>query len=184
MDHFSQQLSGGEQQRVAIARALSNDPEIILLDEPTGDLETKNTDFVMKTLIDLNLRSDRKITLLMVTHDLNLRNYGTKVVRIVDGKIGSIIDTPKEIRMKAIDELNERILKSENQKIKIQFGIEEAKANPRKEEILREKAFTSFPINSVYNTSVRIHSDYIPVKMASKNKNKLYKKSRDRILKK
>lgn len=87
INHYPNQISGGEQQRVTIARALSNKPKILLLDEPTGDLDTKNTDVVLEILLKLNLID--KITLIMVTHDINLKYYADRVVRVVDGKINS-----------------------------------------------------------------------------------------------
>lgn len=101
--HFPSQLSGGEQQRVTIARALANDPEILLLDEPTGDLDTKNTDIVMKILLDLHRVEKR--TLVMVTHDVSLRNYADRVVRVLDGKIMRIEEVSEEERRAAIDKL-------------------------------------------------------------------------------
>lgn len=85
LDHFPNQLSGGEQQRVTIARAISNDPQILLLDEPTGDLDTRSTDIVMKILVDLNIK--KKITMVMVTHDQGLKNFANRVVKMSDGKI-------------------------------------------------------------------------------------------------
>lgn len=90
MDHFPNQLSGGEQQRVTIARAISNNPSILLLDEPTGDLDTRSTDIVMKILIDLNLQ--KRITMIMVTHDVSLKTFANRVVRMADGKIAKIED--------------------------------------------------------------------------------------------
>lgn len=70
---------------MTIARAISNDPEILLLDEPTGDLDTKSTDIIMKILIDLNI--ERKITMIMVTHDQGLKYFGDRVVKMSDGKV-------------------------------------------------------------------------------------------------
>jgi len=83
VEHFPKQLSGGEQQRVTIARAISNKPSILLLDEPTGDLDTYNTDVVMDILLNLNI--NEKITMVMVTHDVALKNYANRVVRMIDG---------------------------------------------------------------------------------------------------
>ncbi|EGR29525.1 hypothetical protein IMG5_154130 [Ichthyophthirius multifiliis] len=82
INHFPNQLSGGEQQRVTVSRSLSNNPRILLLDEPTGDLDTKSTDQVMKILLDLN--KDNNITMIMVTHDVALKNYANRVIKMVD----------------------------------------------------------------------------------------------------
>ncbi|WP_456435946.1 ABC transporter ATP-binding protein [Methanopyrus sp.] len=83
-DKFPSQLSGGEQQRVAIARALANDPEVILADEPTGQLDTKNSQRIMKLLEKLN---DSGHTIVMVTHDLSLVRWADRVVLLRDGRI-------------------------------------------------------------------------------------------------
>ena len=88
LHHVPAQLSGGEQQRVTIARAIANRPEILLLDEPTGDLDTKNTLIVMDMLMRLN--EDEGITLVMVTHDPMLKNAASSVVYMRDGKIHKI----------------------------------------------------------------------------------------------
>lgn len=82
---YPQQLSGGQQQRVAIARAVSNHPEIILADEPTGNLDYHTGVQVMELLKKLN---DEGITVIMVTHDRELAPYATRVVQMADGKIG------------------------------------------------------------------------------------------------
>jgi putative ABC transport system ATP-binding protein len=81
-------LSEGEQQRVAKSRALSNNPTIYLRDEPTGDLDARSSDIVMKTIMDLNLFD--KITMVMVTHDIGFRNFASKFVRMSDRKLGYI----------------------------------------------------------------------------------------------
>ena len=84
-DHFPAQLSGGEQQRVAIARALSPRPQIVLADEPTGNLDAKTGGQVVDLLFDLQRR--RQSTLVLVTHDPKLAERCSRVVRMHDGWI-------------------------------------------------------------------------------------------------
>jgi putative ABC transport system ATP-binding protein len=84
-DHLPSQLSGGEHQRVAIARALANDPEIILADEPTGNLDTKTEAEIMNYL--LNIKKSRQMTVAVITHEMEIAKYAERIIRIVDGKI-------------------------------------------------------------------------------------------------
>ena len=84
MHHKPNQLSGGQQQRVAIARALANDPEVILADEPTGNLDSKTGRFVIDFLIRLH---EQGKTVILITHDLELVQYARRIVYIRDGKI-------------------------------------------------------------------------------------------------
>ena len=84
--HFPQQLSGGQQQRVAVARAIVNEPNLILADEPTGNLDSEHGAEVMKILSGLN---DEGTTIVMVTHSAEDAAVGKRVVRILDGKIVS-----------------------------------------------------------------------------------------------
>ena len=81
------ELSGGEQQRVAIARAISFDPEIILADEPTGNLDSKNTDLVSNLLLDYSKK--RKISLVLVTHNMKLAKKCDRILELFDGYIKS-----------------------------------------------------------------------------------------------
>ena len=85
--HHPNQLSGGQQQRVAIARALVNDPELILADEPTGNLDTDTGREVMETLVEL--RAKRNITIILITHEPEIAAYGTRIVSMKDGLITS-----------------------------------------------------------------------------------------------
>ena len=84
-DHFPSQLSGGEHQRVAIARALANDPEIILADEPTGNLDTKTEAEIMKFL--LKLQKEKQMTVAVITHEHEIAKYAERIVHLIDGKI-------------------------------------------------------------------------------------------------
>lgn len=84
-NHFPSQLSGGEQQRVAIARALANEPEIILADELTGNLDTKTKAEIMNFL--LKLQKERKMTVTVITHEPEMARYAETVVHLVDGMI-------------------------------------------------------------------------------------------------
>ncbi|MDP2628684.1 MAG: ABC transporter ATP-binding protein [Nanoarchaeota archaeon] len=83
-NHLPNELSGGERQRVAIGRALANNPEVILADEPTGNLDSKTGLEIMGLFQDLNKKGK---TIILVTHDLSLVKYATKVLKIRDGKI-------------------------------------------------------------------------------------------------
>lgn len=103
--HIPAQLSGGEQQRVTIARAISNRPDILLLDEPTGDLDTHNTINVMDLLLQLN--EEDRITMVMVTHDPNLKNAAQRVVYMRDGKIDRIETIPEHTRQEFRSKIKE-----------------------------------------------------------------------------
>lgn len=83
--HLPSQLSGGEQQRVAVARALSNDPEVVLADEPTGNLDSKASSDVMSVLKSL-WRQEGK-TVIMITHEMTLARYAKRRVQLKDGQI-------------------------------------------------------------------------------------------------
>ena len=83
--HTPNQLSGGQQQRVAIARSLVNDPELILADEPTGNLDSRTSVEIMELLQRLN--REKRITVLLITHEHDIAEYAARVVTVRDGRI-------------------------------------------------------------------------------------------------
>ena len=101
--HTPNQLSGGQQQRVAIARSLVNDPELILADEPTGNLDSRTSIEIMEILQRLN--RDRGITVLLITHEHDIAEYATRVVTVRDGRILTDEPVPANRRRDAAAEL-------------------------------------------------------------------------------
>ena len=85
LNHKPQALSGGEQQRVAICRALINRPQLLLCDEPTGNLDSENGQVILRLLMELN--KEEKITILMVTHDKDIARAAGRVIHLKDGII-------------------------------------------------------------------------------------------------
>ncbi|MDH4445080.1 MAG: ABC transporter ATP-binding protein [Akkermansiaceae bacterium] len=90
-DHLPAELSGGEQQRVAIARAIVNQPQVLFADEPTGNLDSRNSAEIMGILLDL--ASEQGVTLVVVTHDQNLAKVGDRTLIIKDGAIHGALDS-------------------------------------------------------------------------------------------
>jgi putative ABC transport system ATP-binding protein len=84
VNHKPKELSGGQQQRVAIARALANDPEVILADEPTGNLDSKTGKEIMGLFKDLNKEGK---TIILITHDTTLIKYSKRIIKLADGKV-------------------------------------------------------------------------------------------------
>ena len=85
LDHYPNELSGGEQQRVAVARSLINEPKIIFADEPTGNLDSKTGQMIIELLRKLN--SDRRQTVVLVTHDDRIAKESDRIIKLLDGRI-------------------------------------------------------------------------------------------------
>ena len=104
-------MSGGQQQRVGIARALVVEPKIIFADEPTGNLDTRTTEIIMKIMLDKVRANDQ--TLIIVSHDKTIAEYADRIVTIQDGNILSVEEN-KNIRIPQTDEVLGDIKKLEN----------------------------------------------------------------------
>src|SRR5437588_5620026 len=110
LDHRPMQLSGGQQQRVAIARALVNDPQVILADEPTGNLDSRTSDEIMELLTELNKAGK---TIIMVTHENDIAAWARRVVRMRDGLVESDVrnePAPKAVPHRDVAEVLPEVL--------------------------------------------------------------------------
>jgi len=122
LDHLPSQLSGGEQQRVTIARSIANAPDILLLDEPTGDLDTENSHVILQLLIELNRKEGK--TCIMVTHDQSLKSYSHRVVHMMDGKVLRIETVKKSVRDEAERSLHDTVASEKERSKKHQVTTE------------------------------------------------------------
>ena len=96
LDHRPSEMSGGEQQRVALARAIINRPAIILADEPTGNLDSKNSDIVLKMLREANQKFGQ--TVLMITHNPEAAEIGDRIIHMRDGRVVTADQDPQWVR--------------------------------------------------------------------------------------
>lgn len=111
LDKYPNECSGGEQQRAAVCRAVINNPNIIMADEPTGNLDSVNSIGVLKKLQDLN--KNKKVTIVMVTHDPMIASFTHRILYIKDGSIETVLERNNDSQReyyKKINELNSREL--------------------------------------------------------------------------
>lgn len=156
-DHTPSELSGGEQQRVAIARAFANDPSIVLLDEPTGDLDSKTGIEILNLLRDLNRKG---ATFIAATHDAAVSEYCTRIVHIRDGKIVTGLEVSG---LKETPEMREARLKLQSQyKEKCETQILEIIRNSKKQDIFEIRIATiKDQVDEEIVTNLPLHFDDI-----------------------
>jgi len=106
LDHRPTQLSGGQQQRVAIARALSNNPPLLLADEPTGNLDSASTEIVMNALEDI--RKQFGTTVIIVTHDMSVAAQTDRLITLIDGHIAEDTDPRSTAQLTGIQILKDK----------------------------------------------------------------------------
>jgi putative ABC transport system ATP-binding protein len=96
LDHRPHQLSGGQQQRVAVARALVNTPDVVLADEPTGNLDSKTSDEIM--MLMQNLNEERGVTIIVITHEPDIAEFAQRIIAFKDGLVVEDRVNPPEKR--------------------------------------------------------------------------------------
>ena len=150
---------------MTIARSIANNPSILLLDEPTGDLDTKSTDIIMKILVDLN--RNHGITMIMVTHDQGLKYLANRVVKMSDGKILKIQEIEASSRKRVIEDLEDKVRAHNNgagaNRVQIREGIYEASVKRDIERAGHLKIPENFtPLQGIQTskTSLRNQRDY------------------------
>lgn len=125
--YYPYQLSGGQKQRVAIARALVSSPEIILADEPTGNLDSHNAHLVMEELRRIHSKGN---TIIMVTHNPNLTSYATRVIHMLDGRIATDVKTVADEDLPERIKVNFQSKKSSDSTEEVIISIQSEEATP------------------------------------------------------
>ena len=142
-------------QRVAIARALANEPDILLLDEPTGDLDTVNSALIMKLLVSLNQK--KRITLVMVTHDVSIKFFADRIIWLRDGKIQRIEDGTESKKAESLEKLEEKLRDfNQRKEERRQKESEQQQLQQRPAENKKRKLIVRSPQD--YKT----HPEYVP----------------------
>lgn len=125
MSHKPSQMSGGQQQRVGIARAFVSKPAVVFADEPTGNLDSKTTDEVMRIMLEMAVSTSQ--TLIIVTHDRDIASYADRVLFLFDGKItrDMALEKDKYESREDVVKYIQKVFDEEKQKISVQKGIKE-----------------------------------------------------------